>query len=372
MTGNLITFADAFAELKRYVDEGTCSSATFAARLAEAEQRLWEKAELRLSTSRVRIRVRNQHFPLPIEVDKILHTDIDGAPTRIFNEPYEFLSSGMGDLDYYTTGNGTKYLQDVGEFPVQFDVPVILSIEDDETNCAAGTTDDGWTLVAFASDIEDCRLTLTVRGLDRNSDEIFTSQSGVFSPGEVLGINQWKESVEGEIFGKWSNMHISTKLFKQVLRVYKPATKGPVTLYAVNTSSNQMYLLSKMTPETTVPSYRRYRIVGHGATQPGATSTDEPVRDGSCVLAIVKKRYMRASRDTDIIAVQHIGALKNMFIGINKENAGDLNGGLGYEQNAVRILTENKQGREQANGVPTVVDVEHQLSGGAMSYGLLY
>lgn len=371
MTGNLLTLADVRTQVRRFVDDGSCDNTTIDARLAEAEQRLWAKAELRLSTWRCRIHVQNQCFPLPIEVEKILHVDIDSLPSRIFNNAYEFLSSGPGDLDYITSGSGYRNLVDQGEFPTQFDIPVILTLDGTESSCCEGTYGTGYSLVAFSPEADDGLLELTIRGVDYKNDEIYSDQSGERLPGVVMKINQWSGGIEGNIVGQWTNLNVTTQAFKQITRVYKPATKGPVCLYAVDTTTNKMWLLSKMTPETTVPSYRRYRITNMACPQPGAASTDPLTKDCASILAIVKKRYMRPTRSTDVVAVQNVSAVRCMLIAMKWEQADDLTKSQAYEAQAVRLLHEEKLQLEQASGLPVVIDVERELSGGSVSRGYL-
>ena len=370
MTGNLITLADARLACRRFVDEGSCSNDAIDVRLAEAEQRLWPKAEMRLSTKRVKIRVQNQCFPLPWEVEKILHVDIDGAPSHIFNNAYEFLQSGPGDLDYITAGSGYRNLVQEGEFPTQFDIPIVLTTPDVvlgvNTQCCDGTTGAGYQLVAFATQVDDCLdgVQLTVRGLGQKGDEVMTTVGGAWSPGERFGINRWADGIEGQVAGQWADLHLSASYFTQITQVYKPVTKGPVCLYAVDTVTNKMYFLVKMVPAATTPSYVRYRVTNMACPVPpvtGDTLTDVAQHDCACILAIVKVRYMRATRADDVMAVQNLSALKLGCIGINAENRGDFNASRAAESEALRLLLEEKQNAESASGLPQILDVEASL-----------
>ena len=368
MTGNLFTLADARTFLRRFVNEGSCGTDEIDDRIAECERRLWRKPGLRLSTKRVRIRVQNQCFPLPIEAEKLVHVDVDGTPGHIFNQAYEFLTGGPGDLDYDSHSGSLRNVQDLGEFPTMFDIPVILTTTDD---CASGTVNDGFRLYAFSPYVDDGLKYVTVRGLRKTSDEIYSVQSGTDQPGEQILINQWRDGVEGEIQGHWEDMNRTTALFAQATRVYKPVTKGPVCVYAIDETNNRMYLLSKMTPETTVPSYRRYRLTHMASPQPGATATEDPTHDSACVLAIVKLRHVRATRATDVLCVQNLEALKNMSLAVNAENKSDYNGAQAAESQAIRLLMEEYTDREEASGMPTVINVDAELTNGYSNRGYL-
>ena len=369
MLGNLVTLADARVFLRRFVDDGTCSLDAIDARIRECEQRLWPKADWRLSTKRVRIHAQNLCFPLPIEVDHIIWADLDGSATDLRNQAYEFLSSGPGDSDYNTQGASHRNLQDQGEFCTMYDVPVVLNIPDDATSSSEGTVDKAYKLIAFSPYVEDGQKYITARGLGLANDEIRTEISSEWSPGEKFLINQWHLGVEGTIQGPLTNLQSTTSLYRNVTQVYKEVTKGPVTLYAWDTSGNQIWMLSKMVPQCTLPSYRRYRITGQRAAQPGAATTDPATKDAACVLALVKLRYIPPVRPDDVLQIQNLSALKVMCLSINSENKLNLQEAQGLELQAVRLLTEEKQGQEQAQGVPVIIDVEARLR--AVNHGYL-
>lgn len=362
-TANLITLAEVRDVVKRWVDNGTCNTSRIDAVISEAEQRLWAKADWRLSRKRVRVRCQNQTFPLPLEVEKILKVDLDGSPAHVFDPAYEFMDSGPGDLDLRSLNSGYKDLVDLGEFPTQFEIPIVLTQEDDE-DCTEGTVNDGFKLFAFSPYVEDCEKYVTIRGLSKTSDEIFSDQSGSFLPGEKIPINRWTAGVEGQMTGVLADYQSTTNLFSQVTRVYKEATKGPVSLFAFDSDTNYIYLLSKMIPSATVPSYRRYRITNR--------LVDEYGHDVTHILAWVKLRHMPAVNATDIVAIQNMAALKNMVIAIKFENENNLAQAQAYEVNAFRLLADQKLDEDSVGGTMSILDYDSQLVGRRLNRGYYF
>jgi len=365
MSIDLLTLADARKALKKAT--GVCDNPTLDTYIEESERRLWPKADWRLSRRRVRIRTQNRYFPLPIEVERIIHVDIEGNPSNIFNQAYEFLHCGPGDLNYREMGTAYKDLVDQGEFPTQFDIPVILtSASDSDHHLYNATTGDGWKLVAFSPESEDSIDTskyLTIRGLDHRNDIIRTTENDVRIDGERIRINPWHEGVEGEIFGKWEDLQVSTSEFREITRVVKPETLGPVSLYAVNTTTNALFLLSKMHYNTLIPSYRRYWIAN------SSIETEASGTTGSSILALVKIKFRAAEAADDVLTVQNIAAIRMMTQAIQAEEDEDLVKAAQFESTAKRLLAEDLEDNQKMSGVPVIIDQLYQASGAQLNRG---
>lgn len=357
MTGNLLTLADAYSAVKKYVDNGSCDTTAVYDTIAEAEQRLWNRlsdSAPRLALRRMRVRIQNRCLSLPWEVEKVMWVDIDGVPAHVFGPVYEFLSTGPGDIDIRgPSSSGYKQLVDMGEYPTQFDIPIVLTCSSTSSQICDATPGPAYHVAAFSPYSEDVPTEITLRGLDSNSDEIYTTQDDVWTPGEVITVNRWSGGVEGTIVGQWSDITMTTNEFKQITQVTKSVTKGPVCLYAIDPDTNYMYLLSKMVPNTTIPMYRRYKILNQACTE-----------DCAYILALVKMRFRKATDTTDVLSIQNMSALKNMVRAISVENKGDLTTALGFENNAYRLLLEEKQTRENSGGMPVIIDFERQLTNG--------
>lgn len=355
---NLLTLADARSFLKPFVDNGTCKESLVDARVAEIEERLWPKADWRMSHRRLRVLVRNTQFVLPHNVLKICASVVDGNPTAMMTEAYEFSSSGPGDLDLVDCV--CRNVVDQGEFATQYDVPVTR-----ETDTAWS---QGYQLVAFASHVDDTLGTLLIRGYGDLNDEVYTEQDGALAPGEQITINRWALGVEGSI-SNIAGLATSASRFRSLTRVHKPVTKSPVTLYAYNPTTSAMFLLSKMEPETTVPSYRRYRLTGVSAP---AVQTDGTIqRDCANALFLVKIGWQRATRATDVLFIQSLSALKLMAMALTQENAGNTAKALEFETLAVRMLLEQKVDQEQSVTIPMIWDVDVNTSLRSINHGYL-
>lgn len=336
MSSKLLTLEVARTELGRYVENGTCDAAMIDARINEAVQRLILKPEMQNSPRlmhTMRISVCNQEFALPRGVEKIIGVNINGVPTNIFHRMYQFMSSGPGDLDYRTWASMYTDLMDLGEAPYQFEIPM--------------NDGNGYQLVAFTTNQNDLGTPIKIRGYGKSGKEVV----------ESLPINMFKGGEEGVIGGSWESQAITSVPYRQITSINKPQTSGYITLYAVEPSTNKMWLVGQYHPAETLPSFRRYRI-----TNKSYATSDERICTN--ILALVLCGYTKLTEDDDIIAIDNLPALKNMMIAIDAENVGDLNKATAYESNAVRLLSEAKANHEITNSNLMIIDHDRYLMGG--------
>ena len=363
---NLITLADARTFLGPYVDGGgTCDTAIIDLRINEASERIWPKLDLRASLRRVNALVRNNSFCLPYDVVSVLAVNTDGTPASIMSQAYEFSSAGPGDLACAVTSALTpsRNVVELGEFPTQFDPPVVR-VADADGDFGNGTWDCDNYLLAFSTEIDDTTTPLTVRGLDARNDELFTNSE----PGVEVPINRWTQGVEGKITNLTAAM-ASAKPFRQISQVYKPVTKGPVTLYAYRPATGAMFLLSKMTPEETTPTYRRFKLTG--IAKPLVNADGTQTRDLCLVSMLCKVAWRRATRATDILFVQSLSALKMMCQALNFENQGVFDRAQAYETLALRILLDQKKENDAVTNVPLIIDYSRDITLAALNHGYL-
>lgn len=335
-----------------FVGTGTCDPVVLDNRIAEIEERLWPKADWRMSVRRLRVLVRNRAFVLPAGVTRVCAADVDGSPAALASEAYEFSSAGPGDLDL--AGTGERNLVDMGEFATQYDVPV-QRISD-----AAWSA--GLPLIAFSPSADDATASITVRGYDSHGQEITSPRAGVTAPGESIAINRWALGRDGVIINLPQQPR-SKNRFASVAQVNKPVTKGPVTLYAYNPATSELFLLSKMEPATTVPSYRRYRLTG--VAGPEANTEGGLDKDCASALLLVKVGWQRAVWADDVLYIQSLAALKLMSLAINKENAGDFSSAVNLEVLATRALQEQRQDQDGQVSVPVIWDMDKEISLGS-------
>ena len=350
----LYTLSQAREQLKRFVDNGSCNLETVDARINEAIERLTDMADFECMRATIRIATDRHTFTLPYNVEKLLHATIDGTPAKIFGTAYQFLSSGIGDLDFREgSGSGFRDMVDVGEFPTQFDVPFMYTALD---GTCVDRSKQGMQLIAFSTAAQDVGKTIKVRGFagSGTGDEV----NAGMDPGEEIKIHKWHGGIEGHLSGYW-NIHYtaSEAHYREITEVLKPETKGYVTLYAVvgdnvDPSKTHFSFLAKYHPRQTIPQFRRYSITN--------------CKDKGCssVLALVKLRNVPLVDGDDILPVDSMQALKLMVMAISEENKGNLQGALNFESQAVAVMQKRERARLQADGVPVILNVDYRLSTG--------
>lgn len=357
----LYTFDQARAAVRRFVDSGSCTLATIDARINEALERLTDNADFECMRAIVRISVCDLSFTLPYNVEKILMVAIDGTPAHIFNQPYQFLSAGPGDLDA-RCGGGTcvpwNDLLDQGEFPTMFDVPKCYTWPVNGVDTEFDVSESGLQLMAFSTAAEDAGRKLRIRGYNGSKEMIGAS---VGAQGEEITIHAWDNGLEGSLSGWWGvNLHPSVNRFTDVTGIVKPETAGYVSLFAVAGSSSvtaplaYFSFLGKYHPRQTVPAFRRYALTSKDTTSTCATA----------VLALVRLRPVPLVDGTDILPIDSLQALKLMVMAITEENKGNLQGAVNLENQALTVLQKREKARLQADGAPTIFNVDYRMSAG--------
>jgi hypothetical protein len=355
----LYTLADARTAVGRYVDAGSCKVATIDARINEALERLTDADELSCMQKFIRISVCGRCFPLPYNVEKILWASIDGTPANIYGLPYQFLSSGPGDLDYRGLGSCFRDLTIKSyDSPVMFDVPHEFTDED-------GTEYEftGLKLIAFsthAADVTEGGATgapMRVQGFDSNAREINAGTD----PGVDVPIHRWKAGTIGRVTGKWTE-HLTTtaETFETVTRVVKGVTEGAITLYAVDTTNEFFFFLGEFHPGVEIPSFTRYNV------------TNKSIGERANILALVKLRHVTLTEATDILPIDSLQALKLMCIAITQENIRDFAGAKAYEADARRLMGDREKSRTNTGGMPVIMNRGYRTSlGRRMNHRLI-
>jgi len=340
----IYTLQDARDLCKRFVDNGTCKNAAIDARVNEALERLMEAQPWECLRRPMRVTTCNRILPLPFNVEKIVSACVDGCPARTFNQAYQFLSSGPGDLDYKIVSSGIKDLMDQGDhWPIMFDIPKKLEVDNTEV------FPEGLNLCAFAAQDDDRKSPLVVKGFTSSGAEVT----------ESLPIQPWQGGVEGELYGTWGNgITISTNLFQDITEVVKAETTGYVSLYAVYPTSNFMFYLAKYHPRQTRPQFRRYVI----------TNSTKDYR--TCMLLQVHIKYQPLVDAGDVLPVDSLQALKLMVMSITEENKMNLPQAQILAQQAVALMSKREEARTLSQGAPTIVNTDYRTSlGRFMNHG---
>lgn len=366
----IFTMADAYDFCKPHIDSGTCNTTLGYARINEAVRRLLPKTNASRLVQPIRMIVRNSQFALPREAEKVMWVDTNGVPASVFGKPYEFMHTGPGDLVYRSYSTSSPQVKDLGDKPYMFELPDLAGPDDENfTNDHTTNTDDddypdGFILAAFSEYTEDVGKEITIRGWDILAQEIrLPVTGGLSSPGLTIKINRFLNGTEGSISGTWSQIEHSAQNFRDISQVYKPVTKGHITIYAIYESTNEMWMVGKYHPDETLPMFRRYQLTSKpfDRKQPSCTN----------VLMLVKMRYIPLTRSTDVVPIDSLDALKNMCISISYENSKDLENALRFELNAERIMKAEIDQKESTTSAPMVIDMLRECGGRQLYRGRL-
>jgi len=317
----LYTLLDARNFVARYVDRSKDNSLVID-RINEAQRRLISKGNWKFTVRKMRIVTQNNSITCPYEVEKILMVNIDGIPSRVWPQTYRFVDAGPSDyadcLDVWT-----KDLELEGEgYPTFFD-PANVDGDGEEKH---------YKLCAFSTEADDITSQLTIQGFDELNRDIRTG----LNPGERLTIMRWQNGEDGQV-DMQSGLTLTAAKFRQITSVYKPVTKGYVSLYAYDPDTNKMWFLSKYHPTETRPGYTRYRLNRPSMPQ---VANDPSFTDCSCLLCLVKLGYVPAVYDDDLLVIQSLDAIKLMVMAIQFENAKQFDEGQKAEIAATRVLDE--------------------------------
>ena len=343
------TLSDTRALVKQFVDSGSCRNEVIDARINEALERLMDAGDWECLRRLIRLNVLNQTFVLPPEVEKILWVDTNGVPGKLFGQPYQFMSSGVGDLDYRGNcyGSGFRDVVDLGDhWSVMYAIPA-----------SAGNL----PLVAVSSDATDVGVPITARCRDAAHTVMDLALTVQGIPAGVAALD-W--------YGNWeadglldAGLTVPTDLVSHVDQLVKPVSAGTITLLAVDEENEVYYKLATYYPATTHPQFRRYRLTNfHPDTT--VTTDDETCAGSTDVLALVRLRFVPLVNATDELPIDSIQALKLMVMAIREENAGNLQGALNYSAQAIKVLSDREKSRIMSDGMPTILNVDYRASTG--------
>lgn len=310
------------------------------ARVNEALERLMDGYDWECLRRVMRLTVRSKTVVLPANVEKILWVDTDGTPGKLFGQAYQFLSSGVGDLDYGSIRSGSGYKDAVdlgGHWSVMYTIPP-----------EAGDL----PLIALSDSAADSSQ-VTVQGrCPSHRTQTDTLDIQALPEGTALA---WSGTWDGDLV----TLTPGDKPFSHIDRVVKEVTEGTVSLVAVDEAAGRYYKLAVYYPKTVRPQFRRYQLTNFHPVEG---------RDSACdttdVLALVRLRYVPLVEDTDEAPIDSIQAIKLMVIAIREENAGNLQGAVNYEEKALRVLTDREKTRTISDGTPVILNHDYRASMG--------
>lgn len=320
------TLAQAEIKLARFADGGSCDVREA---INDALERLSNMEAFRCMKRIVRIFTQDNVLPLPQRVEALLRVCVDGKPSHVFGTDYQFLQSGVGDLDW-ESHSGTGFSDYGAAHSVMFDI--------DEASPGV--------LFAMSEVPGDQAKIITVHAIKSDGTEVTVA----------VPIKRWSGST-GTITFDPSTMLGET--VSQVSRVVLPSgLQGYTSLYVGNATGVQF--LAKYHPAVIVPEFRRYRV--------NWLRTSSEV---SSVLAEVRLRFMPLVAPTDVLPFDSLAAVQYMMMSIKEMNAGNLQVGMTYRELARTTLEEKEQAQTRVQGL-VVENALHELSVGAASGYALY
>lgn len=326
----LYTVADARERVAPFVlTGGSCpDSSTVLSRINEATERLLDegRADWVQTQRRFRVCTDSGCVTLPREFISARIVNVNCGPADLFPRHYEYLEWGP-----WEEGCGEHRgidLKDEGDgFPTFFDIP------------DAGDDTDYFLYAASTSEADRTK-TILIRGRKKNGEEVLQSSG---SPGEELPIALWDNGTEGSL--SVYPTPLTAASFGSIHSVHLPAgRRGYVSLFAVNPVNHAMFFLGKYHPDESVPGYRRYRILGADGT------TDHRI-DLLC-----KVRFIKATRDDEVLLIQNLNALKLMIMAIREENSGNLEQALVLEAKAQAALANQLANERSGDPILRVQD----------------
>jgi len=272
-------------------------------RLNQVTERFITGGLWRGGTVATAITVYDGMITLPRQLETVLAVQYDGHPRTVLPMWFEFLPSGVGEVD---AGKAGKTLIDKGE--------EFCTYRDYTSGAyqlrAEGSQDetDGASLVVSAYDV--------CGNLIRGDDG-------------TLG------------FSVPINGSVTEQLVKGPLcQVFKPQTRGNIRLFAVNPETLDETEIGIYQPGETLPVYRRYN------------TTDEP----TCVVTVYARRaFIPAIADNDLLIPGNLGALKLGLKALVYEDNDDLQRAQQYWNNAFDILNKEMRNHLGPNSVPVQI-----------------
>jgi hypothetical protein len=272
------------------------TSTNFVTSLNRATEELLRTGDYPSIVDRYKVVTQNRMLALPYYLDRIIGVSVDKVGYELRRPWIEFDQYGPGSQEEYT---GVDLVLDKEDAPTFFDIPN----EDGRT----------YTLKLDSTGIEVGTERILVKGYDENGDWIRTEESvsGTYIDGIYITIDT-----------------TTTQKFTEVTQITKDATKGYLTLTAVDDLAVET-VIGEYHPTELNPSYRRYFI-------PFLTDDVEP----TTVRIRARKRYIPMVNDTDQLLIPNVDALENMIIAQTKRKAQKAQEYQTFKSLAINCLVE--------------------------------
>lgn len=269
-----LTVEDARALLYEQIDPSDSATPQFLPALNQVSERIINSGQWKNMYGLVEYPSTTGFITLPRRWESIIGVTRVNAPTRVYGQMQEFLTSGPGFFD--DTAVNLNDILDQGDACTQ------------EFQVTGGLP--RFTIANAA----DAAKTVRVYGYYTNGDgEVFDPATGVAGIEVVL-----------------ANPTVTMTQDMFVTQIVKEVTLGNVTMSVV--VSGTPTVLSIYEPSETNPIYRRYKV---GTLT--ARNDSKPVLRCKC-----KRRFVKMLAETDLVYPDSVGALKFGLIALMMENQG--------------------------------------------------
>jgi hypothetical protein len=260
----------------------------------------------------MRFNVEGEFFALPQDCGRIIRAAVDGVPTQVRGQDFEFLSAGTGDFDYFEgTGLGILMVKREGIGPTMYQIPV-----------------NGGRLAAFSATPPTAGLVKVKIRTD--DDEIVTvdvpCRSGFADDADPASVDA---------------AHVTALTAVEILGVVLPSDASAyINLYS--TDGTAFAFLSHMHPRVKVPEFTRYRLPGFSAT----TSDGEYRLLVECGL-----RFLPLIDDDEPIPLSSIRPLQYMLQSFYAMDCGEVRAADEYRARAEAELTRREDTENEKQGI---------------------
>lgn len=273
--------------------------------LNRAVRRLLNKGKWVGTYARLRLCATENTITWPRAVQTIEACAISNVPTKVRNDWFEFLESGLGLLKDGDS-NGLQ-LVDRGEVVTFADI----------------TAQSAGYIRVYADVTEAAGKYIRLLGLDEDGNRVRTQVGTAWIDGERVAV----PIVVG-------TPTVSTKQFSKLERVIKDETNGVLRLYEYNGASN-VRALAYYDPDEKLPGYRRSYVPALDAVHSNLNGCES-----ASVEVMAKLRYYAVSGENDFLLIGNLDALETETRALMHFDSKNWEEGYKNEAYAVKLLNE--------------------------------
>jgi hypothetical protein len=273
------------------------------------------------------------YISLPRKVEIPIGMNYCRTPTQMRSRWYEFHMNGMGSEDMAGSSScGGGYWDDVGEYPI------------------INETVTPMKLFAITSFSEDAAIKIRAYGYDSNGTWIRSKESGVYVDGERVPVTVRTNA------SQVINIPVTSHEFNMVSRVTKENSHMQMELWGGLSNYNPQQFTSPPVSDPTAPVTPTFLAV-YDAEE------TEPIFRRMRVpkwVTWIRMRYrtstIKITKMSDVLNMRSKTALVTMMRSLKALEAGTLDVSQGYEQAAVKLISEEQMSRNPAETFTTQYD----------------